>query len=77
MAAGVVRRRKERFEVYGKVHYPNDLGKAVSGVSVLPSTMTSTDAEVRRLSYTVCSGAEIAFSVLLHSRRVSCCIKWH
>ena len=46
MAAGVISRRKERFEVYDKVHYPNDFGKAISGLSVFPSTVTSTDPEV-------------------------------
>lgn len=71
MAAGVISRRKERFEVCGNVHYPNDFRKTISGTSVFPSTMTSADPEVLELYYTVCSGTEIVFSLLLHFRPVS------
>lgn len=46
MAVGVISRRKERFEVYDNVHYPNDFGKTICGISVFPSTVTSTDPEV-------------------------------
>lgn len=46
MAAGVINRRKERFEVYNNVRYLNDFGKAISRISVFPSTMTSRDTEV-------------------------------
>lgn len=75
VAAGVVSRRKYRFEVCGGVHYLSDFGKAVSGTWVFPSTMTSTDPEVWDLCYTVCSDAEIAASVLLHFRCLSHWIK--
>lgn len=63
VAAGVVSRRKHRFELCGDVHYLSDFGKAVSGTAVFHPTMTSTNPELQELCYTVCSDAEIVSSL--------------